>query len=100
MNKTLYIYNIDEIPEAQKETFSLINASIEKAIESPGEIIRHSPGWYYVVLADQLIEIDHIDEGDFNGWWIGRHVTLYGVDWYTNPMPTLKALKSELRIAS
>ena len=86
-------------PEEEKE-LALIDAKFHEACNNPKKLIKIYAGWYVVSLGPRLpgmlsevIEIDHLDEGPSQGWWIARE---WNSSWHSDAYPTLRDLKEAL----
>lgn len=90
-----YLFDIETIPAEHRELFVLHNQKIQQAFSSPGKLARVHPGFYYVVVDGELVEIDRLDEGANAGQWQTRESR---VKWYGDPVPTLKQAKLSLGI--
>jgi hypothetical protein len=88
-----YLINTSDIPEGDRNYFVSLNKAIQKAFNNPGKLTRVHSGFYYVVINNELIEIDNQD--DEGGEWIAKEASPK-TRWYTDGAPTLKELKKEL----
>jgi len=95
MSLEKYLYDINDIPAQHKYIFEKMNQSIRQAFASPGKLKRVFAGDYYIVLDNELIQIDN--QADEGGEWIAREASVKA-KWYTDGHSTLKALKKELGI--
>lgn len=95
-----YLYDLCLIPEKFLKLFQDYNNAILKAKNNPNTAVRVFAGTYFVWFENQLIELDHLDEGVNCGQWQIKALTSTGeIDWYSDPQPSLKACKEVLNIS-
>lgn len=95
-----YLYDLTIIPERFLKLFQDYNDAILKAKNNPKTAVRVFAGMYYVWTENQLVELDHLDEGVNCGQWQIRALKPNGnLDWYSDPKASLKACKEALNIS-
>lgn len=101
MSATKYHFNLNEIPQEHRDMFKTINSHIDTAFakaEKGDKSLTRSGSDYYIVLDSELVEIKQYRQDAPDGlqdWWIASEASARS-KWYSDPMPTLKALKESL----
>lgn len=100
-NNEKYYFNLKDIPAAHHKMFFIVNVHIGVAFAKytkGDKSLTRSFNSYYVVVAGELVSvhqyIQDAPEG-LSGWWIASEANN---KWYSDPKPTLKALKESLGI--
>lgn len=65
------------------------NTCATVAVNHPGSLIKLCAGYYLSYIDGELVEFDHIDEGENRSEWIAREATGH---WYSDPFETLRGL--------